>query len=153
MILQRNTGYKQVGVHLKATTGKITHLGLGRSLRFLVAADITAFAAGAEGGEHMERVERALLFACLGFLMTVSLGAFQVLARIHSKRSLLLFDGSRVALAGKALPGNTWMMLQLRSRMHIEGTLGCKVSVLLVDGVVCTLFSVAYIVLCVYSNR
>jgi len=30
---------------------------------FLVAADITAFAAGAEGGEHMERVERALLFA------------------------------------------------------------------------------------------
>ena len=61
-----------------------------------MAADITAFAAGAEGGEHMERVERALLFACLGFLMTVSLGAFQVLARIHSKRSLLLFDGSRV---------------------------------------------------------
>lgn len=98
MILQRNTGYKQVGVHLKANTGKITHLGLGRSLRFLVAADITAFAAGAEGGEHMERVERALLFACLGFLMTVSLGAFQVLARIHSKRSLLLFDGSHFGL-------------------------------------------------------
>lgn len=35
-------------------------------LRFLVAADITAFAAGAEGGEHSQRVERALLFACLG---------------------------------------------------------------------------------------
>ena len=37
-------------------------------LRFLVAADITAFAAGAEGGEHSQRVERALLFAPLGSL-------------------------------------------------------------------------------------
>ena len=30
--------------------------------------------------------------------------------------------------------------------MHIEGTLGCKVLVLLVDGDVCILFSVVYIV-------
>ena len=44
-----------------------------------MAADITAFAAGAEGGEHMERVERALLFAYLGFLM-VSFCTFQVLS-------------------------------------------------------------------------
>lgn len=36
---------------------------MGVATLFLVAADITAFAAGAEGGEHSQRVERALLFA------------------------------------------------------------------------------------------
>ncbi|CAJ1327823.1 unnamed protein product, partial [Effrenium voratum] len=36
---------------------------VGVATLFLVAADITAFAAGAEGGEHSQRVERALLFA------------------------------------------------------------------------------------------
>eukprot|EP00438_Fugacium_kawagutii_P036659 Skav236020 [mRNA] locus=scaffold1524:38775:40593:- [translate_table: standard] len=38
---------------------------IGVATLFLVAADITAFAAGAEGGEHSNRVERALLFASL----------------------------------------------------------------------------------------
>ena len=39
-------------------------------LRFLVAADVTAFAAAASGGEHQMRVRRALLFAPLGIEQT-----------------------------------------------------------------------------------
>ena len=38
--------------------------------RFLVAADITAFASAAEGGEHQMRLERALLFAHLRPLLS-----------------------------------------------------------------------------------
>lgn len=44
--------------------------------RFLVAADITAFAAGAEGGEHSKRVERALLFASLSAELLVRIQTF-----------------------------------------------------------------------------
>lgn len=57
---------------------------LGVASLFLVAADITAFAAAAEGGEHVQRVDRALLFASRGFSSLFPLGELrQGLARQH----------------------------------------------------------------------